>query len=252
MAEADLVAERLHGFHPVHEALRARRRRCHRFLLREGTRHPEAAALEALAAEAGVPCQRLARPAFDALAGTEARAQGFLLEADPLPLAPLEAFCRPGEGPRWLVALDQVQDPQNVGAIARVAEAAGALGLVLPRHRTAPPTPAVSKASAGALEVLEVARVTNLARALETLQAAGYWTLAADPEAPDELFALPDRVLRGDLVLVLGGEGRGLRPGLGPRLDHRARIPMRGRVASLNVATAAAVFLFELVRRAPR
>ena len=94
-----------------------------------------------------------------------------------------------------------------------------------------------------------MARVTNLPRALEELQRDGFWTLGADPGTGDDLFAAPERVFQGDLVVVLGAEGKGLRPAVEARLDHRVRIPMEGRIASLNVSAAAAVLLFEILRR---
>jgi 23S rRNA (guanosine2251-2'-O)-methyltransferase len=147
------------------------------------------------------------------------------------------------------VALDGVEDPQNVGAIARVAEAAGAAGLLLTRRRAPPLSAAVARASAGAIEWLPVGRVANLPRALEGLKARDFWVFGGDPKARDDLFQVPDRWLSTRRVLVLGAEGRGLRPGVLACLDHRVAIPLAGRVASLNVASAAAVLLFELRRR---
>jgi 23S rRNA (guanosine2251-2'-O)-methyltransferase len=135
--------------------------------------------------------------------------------------------------------------------VARVADAAGVGGLVLPERRVAPLSPAAIRASAGALEHLPVARVTNLARGLNLLKEKDFWIHGADPGAPLELFGLPDRQLDGRLVLVLGAEGRGLRPGVRAALDVVYRIPLSGAVASLNVATAAAVGLFEWRRRRP-
>jgi 23S rRNA (guanosine2251-2'-O)-methyltransferase len=146
------------------------------------------------------------------------------------------------------VALDGIEDPQNLGAIARVAEASGAAGLVLTQRRSAPLGAAVARASAGAIEWLPVARVVNLSRALRALKDAGFWVFGASPDAPDDLFGLDPRLLRGDRVVVLGAEGRGIRSGVERLVDHRVRIPMAGRVASLNVSTAAAVILFELAR----
>lgn len=180
-----------------------------------------------------------------------ARSQGVCLEAGPLPELTLDELdSLPAASPRWVVALDGVQDPQNLGAIARVADAAGALALLLPARRAAPLSPAVSRASAGALEHLPVARAPNLVRALETLKGRGFWIFGADPEEGVDLFAAAERLLEGDLVLVLGGEGKGLRPGVRAALDAALRIPMGGRVGSLNVATAGAVLLFEWRRRA--
>jgi len=116
-------------------------------------------------------------------------------------------------------------------------------------HRHAPPlSPAVSRASAGAIEWLPVARTPNLRRALKWLKENEFWIFGADPEGGRDAFALPPGWRRGRRVLVLGAEGRGLRPGVAEEVDHRVRIPMAGRVASLNVATAAAVLLFELAR----
>jgi len=117
------------------------------------------------------------------------------------------------------------------------------------RRRSPPLSPALARASAGAIDWLPVARVANLVRALEELKTKGFWVVGADPEAKMELYELPDRLLLGDLVVVLGAEGRGLRPGVRAAVDHPVRIPMRGRVASLNVASAGAVLLYELLRR---
>ena len=241
--------ESLFGWHVVREALSARQRKFGRLLVAADLRGPEVEALATLAQQAGVPLEPVKRGAIAARAGPGVRSQGVLLEAGPIPERTLAALRGGQPGRRRLVALDGVEDPQNLGAIARVAEAAGAQGLVLTRHRSPPLSAAVARASAGAIEHLPVARVTNLPRALEELQRDGFWTLGADPGTGDELFAAPERVFQGDLVVVLGAEGKGLRPGVEARLDHRLRIPMEGRIASLNVSAAAAVLLFEILRR---
>ena len=241
--------ERLAGQHVVREALRARRRRLVRLLLEDGPPTEEASELASLAAAAGVEVATVPRRRLAELTGAESRSQGALLEAGPLPELPLRDLLAGAPGGRRLVALDGVEDPQNLGAIARVAEAAGAGGLVLTRRRAPPLSPAASRASAGALEHLPVARVTNLPRSLADLRAEGFWSVGAEPDAEADLFSAPDRLLSGDLVVVLGAEGRGLRRGVRAMLDHELRIPMAGRVASLNVSAAAAVVLFELVRR---
>lgn len=242
------ASERLSGLHPVREALRAGRRRLRALELRAGARHPALLELAALARAAGVEVREL-----DGAEGSRLAPPGVELEAGPLPELELEnlvAALSERPSPRCLVALDGVEDPQNLGAIARVAEASGAGGLVL-THRHAPPlSPAVSRASAGAIEWLPVCRVPNLSRALEWLQQQGYWTLGADAAAADSLFELPPRLADADRVLVLGAEGRGLREGVGRRIDRMLRIPLGGKVESLNVSAAAAVLLFELQRRA--
>ncbi len=223
----------------MREALRARRRKLFRLLVRPGLRHPELEALRQLARGAGVPEESLALE-------DPARV---VLEAGPLPELSLGQLVDRDAGIRTLVALDEVEDPQNLGAIVRVAEAAGVRGLLLTRRRAPPLSPAVARASAGAIEWLPVARVSNLARALGALKEQGFWVFGADASGGEDLFGLDARILRGDRVLVLGAEGRGIRPAIEATIDHRVRIPMGGHVASLNVATAAAVLLFELGRR---
>lgn len=244
--------ERIAGTHPVREALRARRRRLERLQVREDLASRELEEIVALARAAGVPVVR--EPAARLRTGLPqgVRDQGVVLEAGPLPEPDLEGLLAAVAGPggeRLLVALDGVEDPRNLGAVARVAEGAGAAGLILTRRRAAPLGAVASRASAGALEHLPVARVPNLTAALRTLQGRGFWSLGADPEGDASLWELGDRFFRGDLVVVLGAEGRGVRPGVAAKLDHRVRIPMAGRIASLNVASAAAVLLFEAARR---
>jgi 23S rRNA (guanosine2251-2'-O)-methyltransferase len=240
------------GVHAVHEALRARRRTLYRLLLRRGAAPPreDLAGLARLAGEAGVPVAEVPAADFDGLAPASLPHQGVALEAGPVPEVSLESLV-PAEGQgAWLVALDGIEDPQNLGAILRVADAAGVAGALLPERRVAPLSPAVGRASAGALEHLPVARVTNLARALHLLKDRGFWIHGAAPDAGADLYETPDRLFDPRLVLVLGAEGRGLRPGVRAAVDTLYRIPMRGQVASLNVATAAAVVLFEWARRA--
>jgi 23S rRNA (guanosine2251-2'-O)-methyltransferase len=241
------AAGALYGVHPVLEALRARRRSFERVRLRRGLRRPGIDEIRAAAESAGVPVEEVEPEALLAGIPETASTQGVLLDAGPLPEVSLDSLAAE---PGLIVALDGVEDPQNVGAIARVAEAVGARGLVLTRRHAPPLGPVVSRSSAGAIEWLPTARVPNLGRALKALKEKGFWVFGCDPEASAGLFDLDARVLGGGQVVVLGAEGRGLRPGILRVLDHRVQIPMRGRVDSLNVATAAAVMLFELRRRA--
>jgi 23S rRNA (guanosine2251-2'-O)-methyltransferase len=240
--------EILYGVHPVLEALRAGRRRALRLHLRERGR-AEVVALAEAARAAGVPIEPADAEQLRALAGDESRTQGVVLEAGPLPELDLGELCA-GAGPdACLVALDGVEDPQNVGAIVRVAEAAGAAGLILTQRHAPPLSAALARASAGAIEHLPVARVPNLPRALNLLKEKDFWIFGADAAEGRDLFSLEDRLLAGRLALVLGAEGRGLRPAVLAALDHRVRVPLSGRVESLNVSTAAAVVLFEWRRR---
>lgn len=236
----------LTGFHPVREALRARRRTLGCLRL-EGSPRPEWDELRTLARAAGV---RIVEESASAAGSDAPRAPWVRLEAGPLPEVDLSTLVSgTPTTPHTLLALDGVEDPQNLGAMARVADAFGVGGLVL-THRHAPPlSDAVSRASAGAIEWLPVCRVPNLVRALRSLKEQGFWVVGADLEAATDLFSAPDAWLRPPRVLVMGSEGSGLRKSVKEAIDHRVRIPMSGRIASLNVSTAAAVILFELGRR---
>lgn len=244
----------LTGVHPVREALRARRRVLEQLWIRGGREGPQIEELLRLASELGLAVDRVDEQALEALSEGEGNHQGVALRAGPLPEMSLEElidFASPRGGPgSRIVALDGVEDPQNVGAVARVAEAAGARGLILTERRAPPLTPAVSRASAGAIEWLRVSRVSNLGRALATLQGADYWLVAADVKASESLFEIPDRILTGNLVVVLGAEGTGIRRSILEQADHLVEIPMRGEIGSLNVSTAGAVILYDLLRRA--
>lgn len=244
--------ELIFGVHPILEALRARRRHLVRLYIRDDVGRRELEELAQRALEAGVAVERRSRRELMAMLPPGAKDQGLVLEAGPLPAPSLEELqlqAPSSGGNRRLVALDGVEDPQNLGAIIRVAEAAGAQGLVLTARRAPPLGAAVARASAGAVEHLPVARVGNLRRALQQLQSGGFWLIGADPAEGEDLFQAADRIWQGDLVVVFGAEGRGLRRGVLGLLDHRIRIPMLGQVGSLNVAAAAAVVLFEVVRR---
>jgi 23S rRNA (guanosine2251-2'-O)-methyltransferase len=231
----------------VREALRARRRPLFDLALRKGEQDADLAELARLAAAAGVPVEEVSGDELARRAGPGAAHQGAVLGAGPLPELELADLIR-GEPPRMLVALDGVEDPQNVGAIARVAEAAGASGLLLTRRRSPPLGPAVARASAGAIEWLASGRVVNLGRALRELAERGFWVFGTAAEGGEDLFRLDPRTLRGDRVVLFGAEGTGIRSGVAAKVDHWVRIPMAGRVGSLNVSTAAAVVLFELAR----
>ncbi len=173
--------------------------------------------------------------------------QGVVAEVDPYPYADPNALLRrPGA---LIVALDQVQDPRNLGAVCRSAELAGAAGLVVPERRSAEITAVACKASAGAVEHLDVARVRNLADWLGEAKADGFWIWGADADAT----AAPWEVdLSGPTVLVLGGEGKGIRPRVAAACDSLIAFPRLGQLDSLNVSAAAAALLFESVRQRSR
>jgi 23S rRNA (guanosine2251-2'-O)-methyltransferase len=170
--------------------------------------------------------------------------QGVVAEVASYPYADPGSLLK-GEAP-LIVALDQVQDPRNLGAVARSAEVAGAAGLLIPDRRSAEVTAVACKASAGAVEHLSIARVRNLADWLAEAKEAGFWIWGADAEASSSPW---DVDLTGPTVLVLGGEGKGIRPRVAAACDELIALPRRGSIGSLNVSTAAAVLLFEALRQ---
>jgi 23S rRNA (guanosine2251-2'-O)-methyltransferase len=170
--------------------------------------------------------------------------QGVVAAVDPYPYADPDGLLEEPSG--LIVALDQVQDPRNLGAVCRSAEVAGAIGLLIPERRAATVTPAAAKASAGAVEHLRIARARNLSDWLASAKERGYWIWGADAmgrTAPWEAD------LTGGTVLVLGGEGKGLRPRVASACDGVLAIPQHGRLDSLNVSAAAAALLYEVMRQ---
>jgi 23S rRNA (guanosine2251-2'-O)-methyltransferase len=214
--------DRIYGRRPVAEAERGRRR-VHRVW-----RAPE------------TPAEELER-----LCGSPDH-QGVVAEVDPYPYADSDALFDGDDGEGLVVALDQIQDPHNLGAVARAAEVAGARGLVIPERRAASVTPAACKASAGAVEHLPVARVRNLADWLAEAKRQQAWIYGADAEAERHY---TDVDWTGRAVLVLGSEGRGLRQRVARACDELVSIPLSGKIGSLNASVAAAVILFEARRQ---
>ena len=224
----------------MRELLKARRRRVRTVWI--GGRGLDD--VEDLARDAGAKVHRVAPEEIDRRARSEAP-QGVIAAADPLRETDLDRLLA---DPRaFLVALDGVTDPQNLGAVARTAESAGATGLVLPRHRAARITPTVTKAAAGALEHLPITGVSGVPAALERARRADVWTVGLDAAGDTDLFELA--VADQPVMLVLGAEGRGLSRLARARCDVLARIPMRGAIESLNVAAAAALACYEVARR---
>jgi len=190
---------------------------------------------------AGLPVDIVPAPELDRLTGTHDH-QGVAVLVDGYPYAGARELVAAD----LLVVLDEVSDPRNLGAVARSALASGADGLVLPRRRAAGVTPAAVKASAGATEHLRIAHVSNVAAYLKELQRGGFWVYGA---AGDAARSYVDLDYAGKVALVLGSEGRGLRPLVARTCDVLASIPMRGPVESLNVSVAAALLLFEARRQ---
>ena len=230
----------LSGIHPVAEALRAGRP-LDRILIAQGAGGPRLQEIIDLARQASVSVRFEPRNAIDRLAGTSAH-QGVIALGSAQKYADLNAV--PSTG--ILVVLDGVEDPHNLGAIIRTAHAAGAAGVVIPERRAAGLTDVVAKAAAGALEHLPVIRVTNINRTLEDLKQRGYWIYGLDERGAEDYsqvkYAEPT-------ALVLGGEGKGLHEQARKHCDVLVRIPMAGKISSLNVSVATGIVLFEWKRR---
>ncbi len=240
-----MSVEYLYGRRPVIESLRAGRRAIRRIIFAEGVE--EGPTVEEIRAEArarGVPIDMARRVWLDARA-QGGNHQGVLLEAGPYPYAELEdafAVAEARAEPPFLLLLDLLQDVQNIGTLLRTAEAVGVHGVVLQERRAASITPAVVSASSGAVEYLNVVQVVNLAQTMERLRARDVWLVGLDLGADALRFDQAD--LRGALGLVVGSEGSGLRRLVRERCDFLLYLPMRGRVASLNAATAGSVALY--------
>jgi 23S rRNA (guanosine2251-2'-O)-methyltransferase len=235
----------LYGRNPVLEALRAERP-ARKLVIAEGLqRDPRVREILERAGAAGIAVETTNRRRLDDIAHTEHH-QGVAGYFHSRPALALEALLERMRPPGLLLVLDSVQDPQNLGALARTAEAVGADGLVLGRHRSAGVTPAAAKASAGATEHLPVAVVPNLVGALDRIGAAGLWRvgLAAEGTVRYDRFDYTAPV-----ALVVGAEGQGLRPLTRRHCDVLVSLPMAGRVASLNAGVAGALLLYETARQ---
>lgn len=249
MAQADgndNFPEVIYGLHAVREALRAGVRPLQRLLVLATDR--QFGEIVRLAKEQRVPVHVEPRAAFDRLvpAGHHQGVVGVVAaKAYAEPDDILASAQAEGQTP-MLVLLDGVEDPHNLGAILRTAEASGVQGVFIPERRAVGLTSTVAKASAGAVDHMSVGRVPNLSRLIERLQRAGIWVYALDAEATKVYTELD---FRGPVALVFGGEGKGVRPGVRDACDEAAHIPMLGKVGSLNVSASAAIVLYEAVRQ---
>lgn len=239
--------ERVYGRHPVLELLRGSGRRADEVAVLAGARGPLAEVV-ALARRAGVKVSFRTREQLTAMAGSPDH-QGVVARvtaAEYVDVEDLLGVARDRAEPAFLMALDQVQDPRNLGALLRTADAFGAHGVVIPKHHAVGLTEAAARTAMGAVEHVRVARATNMVAALETLKESGVWVHGATlgdgvaPWAAD---------LRGPVCLVLGSEGEGLRPLVARACDVLLTIPMTGSVGSLNVSAAGAVLAYEVSRQ---
>jgi 23S rRNA (guanosine2251-2'-O)-methyltransferase len=235
--------EILFGVHPVAEALAAGRRKLMEVFVAKGRRAARIEALVAAAEARGIPVREETAERIASLCDSPGH-QGVAARASAYPLAEPEDMLA-GDAP-FLLVLDGVVDPRNLGALVRSGVCVGVDGVLIPKDRAAPPTPAASKASAGALEHVRLARVTNLAATLRALKERGVWIAGL---SRTEAVSLYDADLTGPLALVVGGEEKGIRPLVRSRCDFGLAIPQAGPVDSLNASVAGAVALYEAFRQ---
>jgi 23S rRNA (guanosine2251-2'-O)-methyltransferase len=239
------MARYVFGKNPVSGSLQNEGKKALRLYVLKGDKGLDAQTKAAKALQ--IPIEVRDKAWFERLAKSSPH-QGLALELPDFEYASLEELLARAKkrDNALLVMLDQLEDPYNLGALARSADAAGALGLVIPQDRSVQVTPISEKAASGALSSLPVAKVVNLSRALEQAKEAGFWVYGLAGEATVSLY---DEKLEGKVCLVLGAEGKGLRDGVGKHCDKLLKIPMGGAVGSLNVSVAGGIAMFEVVRQ---
>ncbi len=244
------MKEWISGRNPVYEVLRAKRRHVFRLLLAKGIdRGGHVYDIIKLAQARKLQIEEVPRNQIDSMGENH---QGVALQASAYPMAAMdEVVLEAGKRaePLFVLMLDEIQDPQNLGTLLRSAEAVGIHGVVLPFRRTASVTPAVVSASSGAVEHLLITQV-NLAQAIEEFKAKGAWVVGLEGGAGSKPIAEVN--LAGDLVIVVGSEGSGMRPLTRRLCDHLVRLPMRGQVDSLNAAVAGSVALYQALQARQR
>ena len=238
----------IHGVHPLQEALKSGKRRCHKVIVDEGKQNSTIRSILKICETRGITVETLSKGVFRKKYGTGS-AQGIIgqfsskemLDIDELITQAYKDSSMP-----TLVMLDGIQDPQNMGAIIRSAEVLGVQGIIIPKRRTAPINETVTKCSAGAVETLPIATTENFSQTIEELKRAKFWIVGVDMSG-DQLcgqfqFDMPT-------VLVIGGEEKGIRPLIKKSCDFTVSIPMEGQINSLNVAAAGAIVFYEILRQ---
>lgn len=241
------MSEIIAGRNPVREALRAGRP-INKIVMAKGASTGPMGEIIKLAREINIPIQTMERAHLDKLVADTPH-QGIIAYAAAKEYVEVEDILKiarsRGEEP-FIVMLDEINDPHNLGAILRTVDAAGAHGVIIPQRRSVALTTTVAKASAGAMEYVPVARVTNLDQTIRMLKEEGLWVVGADMTGPEVYWQAN---LTGPLLLVIGGEGKGIGRLIRERCDLLVRLPMAGRVGSLNASVAAALLVYEVVRQ---
>ncbi len=240
------MADRVIGRIPVLECLRAGKRPARRLFVLDGAKGLD----EIIAAAAGISVEPRSRKELDDMVRGETH-QGVVLEAEGVPLLDMDAWLSRLKDRSDVVAvlLDGIEDPHNFGAIVRSAAACGAAGVIFGKDRSAPLSSVAMKSAAGAMEYIDLVRVTNLARTIEQMQSAGFWIAALDADGDQDLWSAN---LTGRTGIVIGSEGKGVRRLVAEKCDLRLRIPIEGPITSLNASVSAGIALTECLRQRAR
>lgn len=243
----ELPEDVLVGRNAVLEALRSGRG-INKLLVAKGDREGSVAGILALAKERGIPVQMVERSKISSMVG-DMRHQGVLAHVAPVAYAELEDILKlaaeRGEQP-LLLLLDELEDPHNLGALMRTADAMGVHGILMPKRRSVPLNATVAKTSAGAVEYVPVARIGNIAQTLKALKEKGFWVAGADMEGKETCY---EANLIGPLVLVVGSEGKGMSRLTKESCDFLVRIPMAGKINSLNASVAGSILMYEAMKQ---
>ena len=235
----------LHGIHAILEALKADPGRIERICVEKGNRNPRIRDVVELARSSRVRVSFEERSWLDRKAA-DVRHQGVLCYAAEISTFDVEEILGQAKAPGLLIVLDGIEDPQNVGAILRSAEAADVDGVFIPRHHSSSLSPAVVKASAGAAMHVKLSRVSNIANLIEALKKRNFWIAGLDPSSTQSIWEVD---LELPLALVLGSEGKGLHRLVKEKCDYLVSLPIRGNVGSYNVSVAAGIALYEALRQ---
>jgi 23S rRNA (guanosine2251-2'-O)-methyltransferase len=242
-----MKTEILYGIHPVTEALKAGRRKFFELYVEKGKSSGRPGEIKLSLEKRKIPVREVGRAELEDISGTDFH-QGIGAKVSEYPVVPLELLLQSkGSGSMdFLVLLDNMVDPQNFGALVRTALCVGACGIVITKDRSASPTPSVSKASAGALEHMPVSRTVNMVRAMREMKEKGFWIAGLDALGGISLY---DCDLSFPAAIVIGGEGKGIRPLVKSNCDFLVSIPQKRKISSLNASVAGAVVMYEVFRR---
>jgi 23S rRNA (guanosine2251-2'-O)-methyltransferase len=247
-SEQEFVENRIEGKNPVLEALRSGRT-VEKLLVARGSTEGPVREIIGRAREKGIVVQQVERQRLDEISDSGAH-QGVIAYVTPYRYAEVDEIIQrareEGEA-AFLIILDEITDPHNLGAIIRTAECCGAHGVIIPKRRSAGLTPAAVKASAGAVEYMPVAKVTNLARLLDDLKTRGIWIAGAD--LGEDALPYTEQDYTVPIALVIGSEGRGIGRLVREKCDFLAAIPLKGRIESLNASVAAGILMYEVARQ---